>query len=112
MIFMYLYDLPNATTGFDNVLVELVSTVPEFIPLTLMFIFFVIWLGGISRQKARSGTADYSLWAVVASISTLLVALILSIASGLMNVVWLSVVIVVAIFSSIWFFLDRKSSEV
>ena len=113
MLFLdYLYDLPNSTSGLDNIFVELVATNPSFIPLLMVFTFFIVFLGGIARQKSRGGTADYPLWAVVASLGTYLVALILSLTSGLINQLWLVIVTVVTIFSGVWLFLDRKNTEI
>jgi len=80
--------------------------------LILVFVFLVVFLGGISRQKLRSGTADYSAWAIIASIAILLPALLFSVQAGYIRLDWLIIVISLNILSAIWFFLDRKSSEV
>ncbi len=108
---MALYTLPNATDGIDNIVVETVAAVPGFTPLLLTFIFFLIFLGGISRQKARSGTADYAMWSVVASLTTFMTALIMSTITGIIRLDWLIITLVVAIFSGVWLFFDRKPSE-
>ena len=108
----YLYNLPNATTGFDDIAVQTVTAVSAFTPLLLVFVFFVVFLSGIARQKARNGTADYPMWSVVASLSTFMVALILTLYEGLIRLDWLVIITVVTIFSAIWLFLDRKTSEV
>jgi len=113
MIFLdYLYELPNSTAGMDNILVQTVTAVPGFIPLLLLFVFFVVFLGGVSRQKARTGTSDYAMWATVASLSTFMVTLIMSVIEGLIRLDWLVIVIVLTIFCSVWLFLDKKQSEV
>ncbi len=108
----YLYNLPNSTTGLDDILVQTTTAIPGIIPLLLVFTFFIVFLGGISRQKARLGTADYPLWSVAASLSMFMVSLILTLYSGLMNLAWLVIVVVITIFSGIWLFLDRKVSEI
>jgi len=113
MIFLdYLYELPNATSGMDSIVVQTVTAVPGFIPLLLLFVFFVVFLGGISRQKARTGTSDYAMWAVVASLSTFMVTLIMTLIEGLIRLDWLVIVVVITIFSVVWLFLDKKQSEV
>ena len=113
MIFLdYLYELPNATAGMDDIVVQTVTAVPGFIPLLLLFVFFVVFLGGISRQKARTGTSDYAMWAVVASLSTFMVTLIMTLIEGLIRLDWLVIVVVITIFSVVWLFLDKKQSEV
>lgn len=107
---MSLYDFPNATQP-DDILVQLQAQVPIFTPLLLAFVWFVIATGGITRSKAKTGTADYPMWCTLASLSTFLIALIMSVISGLINLTWLVIVVVVTIFSGIWLFLDRRSSE-
>ena len=111
-LFLYLYDLPNATGSADAVLYQTVTALPSFIPLLLVFVFFLVMLGGISRQKARTGTADYPMWSVVASLSTFLIALILTLNSGLINIRWLVIVVVITIFSGVWLFLSKKMGEI
>ena len=80
--------------------------------MLLLFVFFVVFLGGISRQKARTGTSDYAMWAVVASLSTFMVTLIMTLIEGLIRLDWLVIVVVITIFSVVWLFLDKKQSEV
>jgi len=109
---MALYEFPNATSGMDNFLVETASVIPSFIPLLLVFTFFVVFLSGIGKQKARTGTADYAMWAVIASLSTFMINLIMSTITGLIDIVTLVIVVVITIFSGVWFFLDKKPSEV
>src|SRR3990167_6808988 len=107
----YLYDVPNSTTGFDAILVDTAREVPALGPFILFFVFMVVFLGGIMRQKARVGTADYAMWSVVASIGTLIIALIMSTIVGVIRLDWLVIVVVVTLLSGIWLFLDRKPSE-
>lgn len=109
---MALYNLPNSTVGADDILVDTISAVPGFAPLLLVFVFFIVFLGGISRQKARNGTADYPMWSVTASLSTFLVALIMSLVEGLIRLDWLIIVTVITIFSGVWLFLDKRAGEV
>jgi hypothetical protein len=107
----YLYDLPNNTSSIDQIFVDSVSAVPSFPILIIVFVFFLVFLGGIARQKARTGTADYSLWAVIASLSAFMVTLIFSTISGIIRLDILVIVVAVTILSGVWFFLDRKPSE-
>ena len=108
----YLYDLPNATSGIDAILVQTINIFPAFTPLLLLFVFFVVFLGGIGRQKQRTGTADYPVWSVIASLSMLMVSLILSISAGYIRLDWLVIVVVITIFSGVWLFLDRRAGEI
>jgi len=108
----YLYELPNATTGVDTILSQTTTSFPGFVPLILFFIFAVVFIGGITRQKIRTGTADYSAWAIIASMATLLPALLFSVSAGFIRLDWLVIVVSLTVLSAIWFFLDRRSSEV
>lgn len=111
MILDYLYELPNAT-NLDDILVQTETSVSGFIPFILAFVFFVVFLGGIIRQKNRTGTADYPAWAVVASISIFILALIMSIIEGLIHLDWLIIIVTITILSGVWLFLDKRQSEV
>lgn len=112
MIFLELYTISGNTTGIDNILIDTIASVPAFTPLLLLFVFFVVFLGGIGKQKARTGTADYPMWATVASISMFITALIMTLAEGIIRLEWLVIVVVITIFSGVWLFLDKRGSEV
>jgi len=109
---VYLYDLPNSTAGIDAIAIQTFSSFPWMTPLILMFVFFVVFLGGITRQKARTGTADYPTWSILASLSILIVALLFSVSAGFIRLDWLVIVFSLNILSAIWLFLDRRSSEI
>lgn len=108
----YLYNLPNETTGIDAIAIQVFDSFPFLGALTLLFVFLVVFIGGITRQTIRSGTADYSAWAIIASMATLLPALLFSVNSGFIQLDWLIIVVSLNILSAIWFFLDRKPSEI
>jgi len=113
MIFLdYLYNLPNSTSGMDQITSDLLVQVPFVTPLILLFVFLLIFIGGIVRQTVRTGSADYPSWAVVASISTLLPTLALSVSSGFINLDVLIIVVTLNILSATWLFLDRRITEV
>lgn len=107
----YLYNLPNSTSGIDTIATQTVSAVPAFAPLLFLFVFGVVFLGGITRNKAKTGTADYPLWATVASLMTMFTALILSITSGIIQLDWLTYIVLLTIGCGVWLFLNRKVTE-
>lgn len=80
--------------------------------MLLFFVYFVVTLGGITQQKARTGTADYAMWSVVGSLAMFIVASILSIISGLIRIEWLIVVFGVAVFSFVWLALSKRGGEI
>lgn len=110
----YLYNLPNSTEGIDAIAIQLFASDSFYwLPaLLLFFVFLVVFIGGITRQKIRTGSADYSAWAIIASMATLLPALLFSVTSGFISVDWLVIVVTLNILSAIWFFLDRRVTEV
>ena len=108
----YLYDIPNATAGLDAVVIDTFNSFPFMGALILLFVYLTVFIGGITRQTIRSGTADYSAWALLAGLATLVPALVLSISNGFIQLDWLIIVVALNILAAIWFFLDKKPSEV
>ena len=114
MMFLdYLYALPNSTEGIDSLILQMTQgSFYWIVPVMLFFTFILVFMGGISRQKIKTGTADYSAWAIMASMATLLPALLFSVSAGFIRLDWLIIVVVLNIVSAIWFFLDRNITEV
>lgn len=108
----YLFDFPNATSGMDSITSQIVSAVPGFVPMLLVFIFMAVFIGGIVRQEARKGTADYPMWATVGGISQFMVALLFSVSSGFIQLEWLVISFVVTIFCAVWLFISEKQGEI
>ena len=108
----YLYNLPNATDGIDSIMVQVMSVSPALPALLLLFVFLTVFLGGSIRQSTKTGSADFSAWSVVASVSTLIMALLMSVNASFISLDWLIIVIVLNIGSATWFFLSRRQSEI
>lgn len=104
-----LYTLPNSTVGLDDIFKQTIVQVPALSPLILVFVFLVVFLGGIMRQNLKTGDADYPMWSVVASISMFMVALIMSMTTGIIRLDWLVMVVGVTILSGLWLFLNRST---
>lgn len=109
---MTIYEAPNMTEGIDDAILDIVTAVPSFIPMFLVFIFGIVLIGGIISQRRKIGTADFPMWTTLASISTLIVTLPLTLLEGLIQVQVLSIVVIVTIFSGFWLFLDRNRNEI
>ena len=112
LIKMPLYNPPNLTGGVDQVLTEVIREVPSFTIGLLVFIFGVIFFGGISTQKRKTGYADYPMWAVMSSMSVLIITLILTINQGFVSLEVLGIVVAITIFSGLWLFLSKGRGEV
>ena len=108
---MPLYNTPNLSDGIDEALVEVALTVPSFIPMFLIFIFGTILIGGLIAQRSKTGIADFPQWSVIASISTLMVALPMTLISGLLSLTTFSIIVTITITSGVWLFLDRSNKE-
>jgi len=106
MLFLDLYTLPNSTTP-DQILIDTIAEVDIVPKLLLAFVFFVVFIGGSMRQSLRTGTADFAMWSVVASLCTLMIALIMSTAIGFISLEWLVIVVVITILSGVWLYFDR-----
>ena len=112
LIKMPLYDQPNLTGGVDEALVQVAEAVPSFIVGLLLFVWSIVFLGGMSSQRRRSGFSDAPMWATLASISTMLVTLMLTLKQGMVSGEILGIVIAVTIFSGLWLFLSKGRGEV
>lgn len=109
---MTLYTLPNSTSGMDAILVDTVEAVPSLAPMILAFVFFVVFLGGMARQRARTGENDFWMWGTVASLATFMIATIMSLTSGLIQLTWLVITLVITIGFGVGLFLSKRSSEI
>lgn len=109
---MAIYELPNMTNGIDELIVNTVVAVPEFMIMFLVFIFGVVFIGGSINQARRTGIADIPMWSTIASLSTLVVTLPLTVKVGIIQLQVLVIVVVITIFSALWLFLDRNRNEV
>ena len=61
------------------------------------------------RQNLKTGDPDYPMWSVVASLSMFMVALIMTMTTGIIRLDWLIIVVGVTILSGLWLFLSRSS---
>lgn len=109
---MSLYNLPNATSGIDAIVVVTATAVPSFIPMFLLFIFMVVLISGTTAQKRRTGSSDFALWTTLASVSTFLVTLPLTLIIGVIPTEIFAVVVVITLMSGVWLFLDKNRFEV
>lgn len=108
---MAIYTQPNLTGGIDSNLVQIVSQVPSYTVGLLLFVWGVVFIAGSGEQKRRGGYADMPMWAIMASLSTLMVALILTLIPGLINLTVLSAVVGITIMSGVWLFLSKGRGE-
>ena len=109
---MSIYEAPSLETGLDGTLVEVIQAVPAFGIGILIFIFGVIFLGGIATQKRRSGFADIPMWGLLASLATFLMSLMLTIKENMIDLTTLSIVVAVTILFGLWFFLSKGRGEI
>jgi hypothetical protein len=107
----YIYTQPNLTSGIDDALVDIATAVPAFSIGTLFFVYFTILLGGIFSQDKRQGYADVAMWNLLASVSTFLVSLLMTIKEGIIAGWVLGVVVAITILSGFWYFMGSGRNE-
>lgn len=108
---MALYEEINLTSGVDDALVSLAQNVPVFPIMLLVFIFGLVLIGGTSSQKRRTGTSDTPFWAILAALSTFIIALLMTMGEGMIDLLTLGVVTGVTIMCGLWFFLSKVRGE-
>lgn len=108
---MTLYNITEVTGGIDGTLVSVATQVPAFIYGLLFFVFGFVFLTGTTQQALRKGFSDVPLWATMASLSTLLVSLTLTLRSGLISLDTILIVLAVTIFSGLWLFLSKLRGD-
>jgi hypothetical protein len=109
---MALYDTPNLTAGIDDALISTAQQVPALPIGILIFTFLVVLLGGTSTQQRRQSYSDFPFWALMASVSCLLLSLIMTMKEGMLGLDILGVVIALNIMTGFWFFLSKGRNEV
>jgi len=109
---VYTYNLPNTTGGFDTTIIGIAQIVPPFIPLFLLSVYAIVTFGGSIAQKSRTGFADVPLWSTIGGLATLLVTLPMTLTIGLIEPVYLIIVVLVTIMSGVWLFLNQNRNEV
>jgi len=107
----YKYATPNLTGGIDDALIDVSSAVPSFLIGLLLFVWSFVFLSGMAAQSKRRGSADAPLWATMASISTLMLTLVLSLKAGLVSLDVLGIVVGVTLLSGLWLFLSKGRGE-
>tara|TARA_Y100000310_G_scaffold338496_1_gene428287 strand:- start:164 stop:493 length:330 start_codon:yes stop_codon:yes gene_type:complete len=108
---MSLYNLPNATGGLDNILIQVVSEVPSLMVMTTMFVYVFVFIVGMGLQTRRTGFADAPLWSTLGLISASFLNLIFSLGTGIIDPIVLGITIALTTFSALWLFLDRGRNE-
>jgi len=103
---MTLYNLTNATTP-DGILIGVANAVPVFPIMLLVFTWFFVFLGGSQKQSSRYGYADMAQWSVLASLSVLLLGLVMTISAGLIALPVLVIIVGMNILCAVWFFMSR-----
>jgi len=107
---MSIYNLTNATTP-DGILIGTATSVPAFPVMLLVFTWFFVFLGGSQKQSSRYGYADIPQWAVLASMSTMLLSLIMTITAGMIGLPILVITVAMTILTGVWFFMSRGRLE-
>lgn len=102
-----LFTFPNMTNGVDDLLIDLSAEVIAF-PIMLLFsVFIIIFIGGMVAQGRKDGYVDPPIWSTIAFLTVTLMTLIMSVATGIINPIILSIVLGGTLFSGLWLMLSR-----
>jgi len=107
----YLYTPPNLTSGVDDALFSIAGSTQAFPIGILLFVFIIVVWGGSTSQKNKIGYADYPMWFLLASLSCLLLSLVMTMRTGLITLSTLGIVIALNILTSFWFFMSKAKGE-
>ena len=108
---MSTYSIPNMTDGVDNLLVDIATQLPSFIWALLLFVYGVVFLGGMGAQQNKVGYSDMPMWSLLSSLSILILCFIFSLKEGLINLEVLVIVFAITLLNSFWFYLSRGRNE-
>lgn len=108
---VYKFAQPTLTGGLDQTLVEVATAVPSFMIGFLVFVWGMVFLGGMGQQSARKGHGDAPLWATMASMSIMLLSLLLTLKEGMISGEILGIVVAITILSGIWLFMSKGRNE-
>lgn len=109
---MPLYTPPNLTGGIDDAILDTAASVPALPIGLLVFTFFTVLVGGSSMQNRRTGYADIPLWSLLASVSILLLSLIMTMKKGLIDGSVLGIVVAITIITGLWYFMSNGRNQV
>jgi len=104
------YTLYDSSAGFDVAIVQTTTQVGAFLPMLLLFVWIIIFLGGVRGQTRRTGSAETPLWAALASMATFMLSLIftLVIESNVMMSTILGITLGLTILTGVWAFMSSK----
>ena len=107
---MATFNFPNATTP-DQALIGLSSALPGLPVMMMVFVWFFVFVSGSIAQNKRQGYSDIPQWAVFASLSTFLMALVMTINQGVILLNHLLITVAMTVLTGVWFFLSRGRFE-
>jgi len=107
-----LYTFPNATlSGGDQLLTGITAQLPAFPVFILLIVYFVVTLGGALAQATRRGYIDFPMWSLLGFLTIDLLAVLMTMAEGLMNPIVLGVCFGLTILNALWFFMTMGRFE-
>jgi len=107
----YLFDQPNLTAGIDDAFISTATNVPAFPVMILVFVFVLVFIGGSNNEKRRKGFSDYPFWAALSGLSMFMVALLMTLGDGMINLTTLGIVTAIAILCGVWFLMSNQKGE-
>ena len=95
-------------TGAAQFLSYPAAVVPIFIPMLLFTLYIIVLLGTYFSSKRLTGRGDFFASLAAAGLFTVVLAIIMSLMEGLVNIVTLSVCVVVAVIGAILLLISKR----
>lgn len=95
-------------TGTDQILVYVAGNMPIFTPLLLLTVFAVITLSTWYGTKKMSGYGDFFTSAAAGGYITTIIAVLLTLIPGMINLYTLTTCVVISIIMTIFLFFSRE----
>ena len=108
----YTYPTPseagyNLTQGVDKYFAWIVSVQPSFISYFLVMIWVVIFMGGSFADKKLTNRNEFTKWALLSSIITLGIALLLSFQFSAVGTGTIFITIALVVITGILYFMSK-----
>lgn len=102
-------DQVNQSEGLQTLLIYTNNiTSGLFMSLILFCFFLIIWIGGYNSSKRLTGRSDIAMYFMFAGFSTTIVAVVMSLISGLINRYVVISCVIISCLGALWYFTARE----
>jgi hypothetical protein len=98
-----MYNISNNITEVQDLFVNVSREVETFAPMLLLFVWLFITMTGYFAQDRRTGKSNIPMWLTVGGFFTNILAFILFLISGIINLYVLTTSLVIFLIVAAWF---------